>query len=42
MDDVVPSFDIAHCSLADAKARMRDFCEKLQKPFHARYNDMTQ
>lgn len=27
--------------LADAKKRMRGFCEALQKPFHARYNTLT-
>lgn len=29
-------------SLQDAKARMRDFCESLSRPFHARYNAAAQ
>ena len=29
-------------SLQDAKARMRDFCEALPRPFHARYNAATE
>ena len=28
-------------SLADAKLKMRDYCEKMAKPFHARYNPLT-
>ncbi|TMW63868.1 hypothetical protein Poli38472_014919 [Pythium oligandrum] len=28
-------------SLADARERMREFCEDLKKPFHARYNHMV-
>lgn len=28
-------------NLADAKLKMRAFCESLQKPFHARYNPLT-
>jgi len=28
-------------SLPDAKLKMRAFCESLQKPFHARYNPLT-
>lgn len=28
-------------SISDAKLKMRAFCESLQKPFHARYNPLT-
>ena len=28
-------------SLADAKVRMRQFCENLPRPFFARYNSLT-
>jgi phenylalanine-4-hydroxylase len=28
-------------NLSDAKMQMRLFCERLQKPFHARYNSLT-
>lgn len=29
-------------SMSDAKMKMRAFCESLQKPFHARYNPLTE
>lgn len=35
-----PKYFVAN-SLADAKAKMRTFCENLPKPFHARYNPLT-
>lgn len=35
-----PKYFVAE-SLADAKLKMRAFCERLQKPFHARYNPLT-
>lgn len=28
-------------NLSDAKEKMRNFCERLPKPFHARYNFLT-
>jgi phenylalanine-4-hydroxylase len=36
-----PKYFVAE-SLSDAKAKMRTFCEDLPKPFHARYNRLTQ
>ena len=36
-----PCYRVAD-SLQDAKARMRDFCESLSRPFHARYNAAAQ
>ncbi|KAJ0399839.1 hypothetical protein ATCC90586_005381 [Pythium insidiosum] len=36
-----PIYYVAN-SLADARERMRDFCEDLKKPFHARYNPYGQ
>jgi phenylalanine-4-hydroxylase len=36
-----PKYFVAE-SLTDAKLKMRAFCEGLQKPFHARYNPLTQ
>lgn len=38
--DYQPTYFVAE-SLADAKVKMRAFCETLQKPFHARYNSLT-
>ena len=35
-----PTYFVAE-SLADAKHKMRKYCESLQKPFHARYNPLT-
>jgi phenylalanine-4-hydroxylase len=35
-----PTYFVAE-SLADAKLKMREFCEGLKKPFHARYNPLT-
>lgn len=35
-----PTYFVAS-SLQDAKERMRHFCEKLSKPFYARYNTLT-
>jgi phenylalanine-4-hydroxylase len=35
-----PTYFVAS-SLADAKDKMRDFCEQLNKPFYARYNSLT-
>ena len=35
-----PTYFVAK-SLADAKQQMRTFCEQLPKPFHARYNTLT-
>lgn len=36
-----PCYRVAD-SLQDARARMRDFCESLSRPFHARYNAAAQ
>lgn len=36
-----PTYFVAE-SLSDAKVKMREFCEKLKKPFHARYNPLTE
>jgi hypothetical protein len=37
-----PSLSLVTCrSLGDAKERMRNYCEQLKKPFHARYNPLT-
>lgn len=36
-----PQYFVAE-SLSDAKAKMRIFCENLPKPFHARFNSLTQ
>lgn len=36
-----PHYFVAE-SLADAKARMRNFCERLPRPFYARYNAATE
>jgi phenylalanine-4-hydroxylase len=35
-----PKYFVAE-SMADAKLKMRAFCESLQKPFHARFNPLT-
>lgn len=35
-----PTYFVAE-SMHDAKLKLREFCEKLQKPFHARYNALT-
>jgi hypothetical protein len=36
-----PTYFVAE-SLADAKLKMRAFCESLPRPFYARYNPLTQ
>ena len=36
-----PTYFVAE-SLLDAKEKMREFCEDMKKPFHARYNPYTQ
>lgn len=36
-----PHYFVAEC-LQDAKTRMRDFCEALPRPFHARFNAAAQ
>lgn len=38
--DYQPLYFVAD-SLASAKVRMRDYCESIRKPFHARYNTLT-
>lgn len=35
-----PTYFVAE-NLADAKLKMREFCEQIKKPFHARYNSLT-
>lgn len=35
-----PNYFVAE-SFADAKLKMRAFCERLAKPFYARYNTLT-
>jgi phenylalanine-4-hydroxylase len=38
--DYNPKYFVAE-SMADAKLKMRAFCQRMQKPFHARFNPLT-